>query len=274
MPDSGSYDVRERHRNTEAEIARLKAQALLSWEREARTLAAFGLRDGMDVLEPGSGPGFVTEQLLRLVPNGSVTCVEVDPMLAARSKEYLTARATGRFRIVEGTVTGMDLPDNSFDFAVARVLFQHLRDPVAAGKEIRRVLKPGGKLVIIDVDDAAWGLSEPEFPEIPEILIRYGKAQAARGGDRRIGRRLWGILSKAGFEELELEAVLTHSHKTGLDPFLPMIDPDRLIPLVRGGLMTEAEVTAIRGARDRFVQTPNAALYSFTFLASGEKPKA
>jgi len=272
MPDSGSYDVRERHRDAEAEIARLKTQVLLSWAKEARTLAWFGLRDGMDVLEPGSGPGFVTEQLLRLVPNGSVTGVEVDPLLVARSKEYLAARTSGHFRILEGNVTAMDLPDNSFDFAVARLLFQHLRDPGAAAKEILRVLKPGGKLVITDIDDAAWGLAEPELPEFREVLERFGKAQASRGGDRRVGRRLWGILSGAGFKDLDLEVVLSHTNATGLEPFLPMIDPDRLIPLVRAGFMTEVEVTRLRGARDRFLEAPNAAMYSLTFLAYGAKP--
>lgn len=273
MPDSGSYDVRRRHRDAEAEIARLQSQVLLSWEKEARTLRWFGLHDAMDVLEPGSGPGFVTEQLLRLVPNGSVTCVEVDPLLTARSKEYLAARTSGHFRILEGTVTAMDLPDHSFDFAVARLLFQHLRDPVAAAKEILRVLRPGGKLVITDIDDAAWGLAEPELPELPEVLERYGKAQAFRGGDRRVGRRLWGILSTAGFQNLDLEVVAAHSNASGLDPFLPMIDPNRLLPMVRAGLMTEAEVTRLRGARDRFLQAPNAAMYLLTFLACGQKPK-
>ena len=53
-----------------------------------------------------------------------------------------------------------------------------------------------------------------------------------------------------------------------------MIDPDRLLLLVRTGLMTEAEVTRIRVARERFLEAANAALYTLTFLACGQKPKA
>ena len=48
----------------EAEVKRLASQARGGWGKEARTLSWFGLQDGMSVLELGSGPGFITEQLL------------------------------------------------------------------------------------------------------------------------------------------------------------------------------------------------------------------
>ncbi len=60
----------------ELEIGRLRSLARMGWEKEARTLRQFGLRDGMKVLEIGSGPGFYTELLATLVPNGSITRFE------------------------------------------------------------------------------------------------------------------------------------------------------------------------------------------------------
>jgi hypothetical protein len=64
MAAEGSYQANTYNLEFEGEIQRLKAQVLLSWEKEARTLKWFGLADGMNVLEAGSGPGFFTEKLL------------------------------------------------------------------------------------------------------------------------------------------------------------------------------------------------------------------
>ena len=75
----GAYKAREMNSDRDKEIARLGNQVQWTWEKEARNLGWFGLRDGMAILEVGSGPGFVTEQLLLLCPTSHVTCVELDP---------------------------------------------------------------------------------------------------------------------------------------------------------------------------------------------------
>ncbi len=71
MTASGSYDLQTSHRDVTAEIQRLAAQARSGWDKESRTLSWFGLKDGMSVLELGSGPGFITEQLVALLPTSS-----------------------------------------------------------------------------------------------------------------------------------------------------------------------------------------------------------
>src|SRR5215211_4278730 len=78
-----SYKASEMNESLEKEIERLRGQVMWAWDKEARNLGWFGLRDGMSILEVGSGPGFVTEQLLILYPNSHVTCVEIDPDLIA-----------------------------------------------------------------------------------------------------------------------------------------------------------------------------------------------
>src|SRR5438045_1481750 len=109
-----SYDASSQRIGLENEIQRLRDQTLIAWAKESRNLRWFGLREDMSVLELGSGPGFVTEQLLDLVPNGSVTAVEIDPMLIERAQNYLRGKDEGRWRVIEGNIMRMDLPDNGF----------------------------------------------------------------------------------------------------------------------------------------------------------------
>lgn len=271
MNASGSYHASTRHRDLETEIQRLHAQARLSWEKEARTLARFGLRDGMSVLELGSGPGFISEALLTMLPNSVLTALEVDPVLIERAEEYLQGKTPGRLHIVEASIMDMGMADNTFDFAVARLIFQHLPDPYGAASEILRVLKPSGKLAIIDVDIGNWMVFDPPNPHFQTILNKYEQMQVAQGGSRRVGRRMLRILKGVGFQNIDIEAVVAHSDVLGMDAFLPQIDPDQLLPLVTSGLLTEKELGAVRSAEKAFLGSSESLIMRILLLASGQK---
>jgi ubiquinone/menaquinone biosynthesis C-methylase UbiE len=198
--------------------------------------------------------------------------LEIDPTLIRQAQHHLQGRYDDRLRFAEASISATGLPDDSFDFAVARLIFQHLPDPAAAAEEMLRVLRPGGKLAIIDIDDAIWGVADPAIPEMDWILERYGLAQAARGGNRLVGRRLWSVLAKAGFGDLQLEAIVEHSDALGLDAFLPQIDPDRLLPLVNAGLVSNAEIQEVRKARDDFLGAERPYIMVVMLMACGTKP--
>lgn len=272
MSATGSYDAHASHRSLQAEVDRLAAQARSGWGKEARTLSWFGLRDGMSLLELGSGPGFITEQLLALVPTSPITCVEVDSAFLTQAEGRLRGKADDRLRFVEGSVMDMPLESNQFDVAYARLLFQHLADPLGAAREIWRVLKPGGRLIICDIDDGLFGLFQPPIPEFAVVLEAFGQAQASRGGNRHIGRSLSPLLRAAGFCNLDLEALATHSESIGLEAFLQHIDPDRLISLVKGGLLSEQDFERYRVALATFRATPEAYTLWMSLMICGEKP--
>jgi hypothetical protein len=135
-----------------------------------------------------------------------------------------------------------------------------------------RTLKPGGKLVIIDSDDAIWGLSEPAIPELSAVLQVYGQAQAMQGGNRLVGRFLVRLLQQAGCINPDLEVLVSHSDLIGLDALLPHLDPDRLMPLVSCGALPADALDAYRASHRTFTGADSPQLIMLLLMACGQKP--
>ncbi|MEM8639546.1 MAG: methyltransferase domain-containing protein [Cyanobacteria bacterium P01_G01_bin.54] len=271
MAVPGSYNASTYHRDLESELHRLRAQLALTWKKEARNLQWLGLKDGMSVLELGSGPGFSTENLLQLLPNSAITAVEVDPVMVEQTRQQLQTYPADRFQLRDVNANDTGLPDHSQDFAIARLLFQHLPEPLAVAQEVWRVLKPGGTFVITDVDGDLFWLFEPPLPEAALISERLNQAQAQQGGDRNISRKLWRLLQTAGFQTLNLELIAAQSDDLGLPAFLPQLDPDLLQRLVTVGLLGELELEQIAQAREAFVTAPDPWVLLMWFMVSGSK---
>jgi ubiquinone/menaquinone biosynthesis C-methylase UbiE len=267
------YKASDMHDDLDKEVERLRRQALWGWDKEARNLACFGLRDGMSILEVGSGPGFVTEQLLMLFPNSHITCIEIDPDLAARAEHYLQCRGLeGHYTLIQGDLMNMKISNDTFDFAVARFVFQHLRDPQGALAEIRRVLKPRGILAINDIDIGLGEIVEPINPEAEAIETRLHESRGERGGNPRIGRRLWRLLEAAGYRNLDLEIVPTHTDKLGIEAiFQRDWDPGSFKPALDLGIMTQEDMETMRKAHEEFHASPNKYALFTSLMVCGQK---
>lgn len=259
--------------NIEKEIERLRGQALWGWDKESRNLSWFGLVDGMSILELGSGPGFVTEQLIVLCPNSHITCVEIDPDLIRPAEQYLQSKGLeSRYTIIQGDLAKMDIPDDTFDFAVARFVFQHLRDPRAALAEICRVLKPGGKLVINDIDIGLGEIVEPNNPDAEAIEARLHESRSERGGNPRIGRQLWRLMAATGYANMDLEVVPVHTDSMGIEAIFPdEWDPGAFKPALDLGAITKADVEILHEAHQAFQASPDKYALFVSLMVCGQK---
>jgi ubiquinone/menaquinone biosynthesis C-methylase UbiE len=271
MAQPRSYDVNSANRDREAEVARLRAQAQLGWEKEAAALERVGFRDGMSIVELGSGPGFVTELLLDRFPSSRVTSVELDAALVEDARRYLASYGD-RATFVETSAEHTGIDGQTFDAALARYLFQHLPDPAAATAETHRLLRPGGVLAIVEVDDDLLAITDPPVPAMRTVMDGMSRLQEARGGNRHIGRKLAGLLRDAGFEAIQVDLVAKDSEAFGLDGFLRTFDPGMLVPLVQNGVLSEEEVDDVERQRASFLAAEHPYVMIGLILAAGRKP--
>jgi len=116
-----------------------------SWYRRD-ALRRAGVAAGARVLDTGAGTGAVTLPLQELAgPNGFV--VALDPSAGMLAE----GRNRGIERPVRGVGERLPFPDNSFDFVTMGYALRHVGDLADALAEYRRVLKPGGKVVLLEI---------------------------------------------------------------------------------------------------------------------------
>jgi SAM-dependent methyltransferase len=155
-----------------------------------------GLRAGLEVLDVGCGPGTITVDLAARVAPGTVVGIDRSAEVIEQAQTNAVGSPNVRFEV--GDVYDLDYPDDSFDLVHAHQVLQHLSDPVAALREMRRVCKIGGLVAARDADYASFAWA-PADPRLEDWLATYRSVARANGGEPDAGRHLLGWALAAGF---------------------------------------------------------------------------
>ena len=225
---------------TEAEYARLQAQAR-AWEAVTlRVLAAAGLAPGMRCLDAGCGPGEAMRLLGRGVgPEGHVTGLDIDAALGRHMLAELRREEGPNFDFVAGDITRSPaVPGAPFDLVFARLLLCHMTDPVAAVRALAAQLRPGGRLVLMDYDMSRLA-ARPEDARLTrafEVIVQSFERSGRRAD---AGLRLAEFLLAAGLPP-----------PAGSD-VAGLYAPIRVLgPMVRGVIASLAQGAAALGIAD------------------------
>lgn len=160
------------------------------------------LSSGMSVLDLGCGSGDVTLELARRVGHsGRVTGLDMDESVLQHARESAAAE---NLPIDWRVGQAEELADQGeYDLVYARFLLSHLVDPAAVLARMRRALRPGGRVVIEDIDITShshWPPSQA-FRRYIEI---YSATAAAHGAHSNIGPSLPALLVDAGFADVDV----------------------------------------------------------------------
>ncbi|WP_298234254.1 class I SAM-dependent methyltransferase [uncultured Azohydromonas sp.] len=116
-----------------------------SWYRRQALLRA-GLKPGLQVVDVGMGTGLVSREILRITGEPH-RLVGVDPSPGMMGQAHFEQPVECRL----GRAEDIPVPDASADFVVMGYALRHIADFSAAADEFRRVLKPGGQLLILEI---------------------------------------------------------------------------------------------------------------------------
>jgi ubiquinone/menaquinone biosynthesis C-methylase UbiE len=217
---------------------------LRAWEREH-----LGLRPGARLLDVGCGLGDAAVALAAdLGPTGEVVGVDASAAMLAIARERATGAACP-VRFTVGDAMALDEPAAAFDAVRSERTLQWLADPATAVTEMRRVLRPGGPLSLIDTD---WSTLTIDVGD-PEVTALVRKAvRTERNRPSHVGRRLGALVRAAGFD-VAAETSVTHVW-TQWDPEAdPAPDGCFSMPSLADDLVESGELD--RAGADRFVAT-------------------
>jgi arsenite methyltransferase len=161
---------------------------------------AFGAQPGERVLDAGCGPGFYVAELLdRVGAEGSVVGVDSSEQMLALAAKRTEGRPNVELR--EGEVTALPVEDGSFDRALSVQVLEYVADIPAALAQLHRALRPGGRVLLWDVDWAtvSWHSRDPVRME------RFLAAWDEHLTDPSLPRTLAARMREAGFADVAMQ---------------------------------------------------------------------
>lgn len=147
------------HGTTEGEVDRLVA-----WLR---------IEPGAHVADLGAGDGPYAIALARRVgPQGRVYAIEISPQRLAEIRQAVTDAGLANVTVIDGAVSSTGLPAGCCDALFSRLVYHHLSDARAINTDIFRVLRPGGRVLIVDVaprGTMSWVTDPAEYRRVPGL---------------------------------------------------------------------------------------------------------
>jgi len=153
----------------------------------------------MRLLDVGCGPGSISVGLAAAVAPGPVLAIDLGEDVVAQAREHAAQMGAGNLRVERGDVLALDQP-GGFDVVYAHQVLQHVADPVAVLRAMKRLLAPGG---IVAVRDSDYGVStwSPDAEALRRWLEIYSAVARRNGAEPDAGRHLLGWVRAAGFDD-------------------------------------------------------------------------
>jgi ubiquinone/menaquinone biosynthesis C-methylase UbiE len=259
----GSYYFSElSNKKLEVDILRKMSSTVAELERSIWT--DLKLCEDAKIMDLGCGPGFISVELAKFFPSGTVVGSDVSQELLSHAKTLQTTEMLTNLSFKQSNIYNLDTGDNDFDLTYLRFVLQHLKRPVDALVTAAKVLKPGGTLCVVDIDD-----SKSKLHPCPSGLKSFNQkvvdGQAAGGGDRNIGSKLKNYLIQAGLRNQKVDIKTLSSVDIGIKMLLDLMIKTRypIIPESQKEMaLTEveeiysiADISGAWGTMDIFVAT-------------------
>jgi len=201
---------------------------------------------GARCVEVGCGGGHATRQLAAVVGQaGRVVGLDLDSAILDLARRDTAAQGLDNVEFHLADAGKLPLEDGSQDVAYARLLLTHLSEPLGAVSELARVVRPGGLVIVEDMD---WDgvFCHPRSEAFDRYRHIHAEIHRRRGGDPAIGPKLPGLLRRTGLVGVDLS--LAHpAHLHGRAKTLHALTLANIAdPILAEGLLDRDEIAALR----------------------------
>ena len=184
---------------------RLELRAKAADEVEARKtyLGLLGVIAGERVLDVGCGSGVVTREIARRVGTGGrVVGLDLSPALLRVARELAQEADLGdRIEFREGSVLQLPFPESSFDAVLCATVLSHVPGGDTAVPELARVLRPGGRVGVFEIDTDMTAFTHPDRVLTRRIIAAASDATAVDGW---VGRRMPSLFEQGGLKDIHV----------------------------------------------------------------------
>jgi arsenite methyltransferase len=157
--------------------------------RRRHVREALAAAPGERILDVGCGPGFYARELLdEIGPDGSIVAVDASPDMLALARRRCEGHGNVTFR--EGNAVALPVDDADFDAALCVQVMEYVADPAVALAEMHRAVRPGGRVLVWDIDWATvwWHSDDPE--RMRRVLQAWDEHLVHPSLPRTLGARL------------------------------------------------------------------------------------
>jgi ubiquinone/menaquinone biosynthesis C-methylase UbiE len=190
---------------------------------------------GAQVLECGCGTGAQTVLLAANSPEAHIVSVDVSVESIGLARRRIEDAGCRNVTFGIADIYRLPFQDENFDHIFVCFVLEHLSNPVEALVALKRVLRPGGSLTVIEGDHGSW-YCYPQTPAASRVVECLIEVQARTGGDALIGRRLYPLLMEAGYSRMQVS------------PRMVYVDSSR--PHLVEGFSKNTFIAMVEGVRD------------------------
>lgn len=165
---------------------------------------------GSKVLEAGCGIGAQTVILSKNSPHAHITSIDISENSLNQAKESAIREGVKNVNFRVENIFDLPFEDESFDHVFVCFVLEHLKEPVKALASLRRVLKKGGTITVIEGDHGSC-FFHPETDEAVKAWNSLVEVQARLGGNSLIGRQIYPLIKHAGFSDITVSPRMVYS---------------------------------------------------------------
>lgn len=208
---------------------------------------------GQRLLDLGCGGGNVALMAAGMVgPAGHVTAIDFDSAIIALAQQDASEASVQNISFTAQSAYDIDF-DQEFDIVYSRFLLSHLSDPLRVLTNMIRSTRPGGKIIVEDVQFSGH-FCYPQCPAFDAYLNYYNTAAINNGQNPEMGIALAELFHSAGIDTLKLDTVQP-SFTKGAGKRMACITLEKIKPMViKQGLASEETINRVLNELEAFTQ--------------------